>query len=79
MIEKIKESLIVKNIQLKAQVNTLKAHNEFLMDKRIDDLLKALGRSDDIEKKDREILILTAKNQSLKEVIKELKNGKTHK
>lgn len=76
MIEKIKNSLIVKNHELKARINTLEIHNEFLVDKRIDELLKALAREDELEEKDKQIRHLEAKVEALKEIIKEQKKGK---
>lgn len=59
--------------ELKAENNTLRIHNGFLMDKRIDELLQALGNADVIEEKDKQIRRLEGKVESLKEVIKELK------
>lgn len=79
MIEKIKNSLIVKNHELKAENNTLRIHNGFLMDKRIDELLKALGNADAIEEKDKKIRRLEGKVEGLKELLKEISNGKAHK
>ena len=73
MIEKIKESLVFKNRELKAKVNTLELENELLKDKRIAELLKALNGESKCEEKDKQIRHLEAKMESLKEVIKELK------
>ena len=79
MIEKIKNSLIVKNHELKARVNTLELENEMLKDKRITELFAELNKESKCEKLEQENAILKLKNQQLKEVIKELTNGKTHK
>jgi len=73
MIEKIKNSLIVQNHELKVRINTLEANNELLADKRIDELLQALAKKDYNEKLEEENIKLKIKNQQLKEVIKELK------
>lgn len=79
MFEKIKDNLIIKNHELKVRVNTLEANNSLLADKRIDELLKALAKKDYNEKLEEENTKLKIKNQQLKEVIKELVDGKTHK
>ena len=73
MIEKIKNSLIVKNHELKARVNTLELENEMLKDKRITELFAELNKESKCEKLEQENAILKLKNQQLKEVIKELK------
>lgn len=62
--------------ELKAKLNTIELENELLRDKRIDELLKALSREDELEEKDKQIKHLEAKIESLKEVIKELKKNK---
>ncbi|MBQ6547301.1 MAG: hypothetical protein IJL74_04830 [Bacilli bacterium] len=79
MFEKIKDNLIIKNHELKTRLNTVLIDNERLSDKRIDELLKVLARADELEEKDKQVRHLEAKVEALKEVIKELKNGKTHK
>jgi len=79
MIEKIKNNIIAENHRLKARVNTLEIDNELLSDKRIDELLKALAKKDYNEKLEEENTKLKIRNQQLREVIKELTNGKTHK
>lgn len=73
MIEKIKNSLIVQNHELKARVNTLELENEMLKDKRITELFAELNKESKCEKLEQENAILKLKNQQLKEVIKELK------
>lgn len=73
MIEKIKNSLIVKNHELKARANTLELENEMLKDKRITELFAELNKESKCEKLEQENAILKLKNQQLKEVIKELK------
>lgn len=79
MYERMKNSLILKINELKARVNTLEINNELLADKRIDELLKALAKKDYNEKLEEENQKLKIRNQQLREVIKELANGKTHK
>lgn len=76
MIEKIKNSLIVKNHELKARANTLELENEMLKDKRITELFAELNKESKCEKLEQENAILKLKNQQLKEVIKELANDK---
>ena len=73
MIEKIKNSLIVKNHELKARANTLELENEMLKDKRITELFAELNKESKCEKLEQENAILKLKNQQLKEVINELK------
>ena len=73
MIEKIKNSLIVKNIELKKKVNKLELDIEILKDKRIDELLNALNEKNKCEKLEQNIKILEIRYSALKEVIKELK------
>ncbi len=79
MIEKIKNNLIAKNRELKARVNTLEIENELLKDKRLDELIKSLDKQNHYEEQAEKIKKLEIKNQQLREVIKELGNGKTHK
>ena len=73
MIEKIKNSLIVKNHELKVRNNTLELENELLKDKRINELFAELNKESRCERLEHENAILKLKNQSLKEAIKELK------
>ena len=73
MIEKIKNSLIAQNHELKVRVNTLELENEMLKDKRITELFAELNKESKCEKLEQENAILKLKNQQLKEVIKELK------
>ena len=77
MFDNIK--LMRENNELKARVNTLEMRIEELEDETIDKLLNALSRKDEVEEKDKQIAYLEIKNKSLKETIKELVNGKTHK
>lgn len=79
MIEKIKNNLIAKNRELQARVNTLEVENELLKDKRLDELIKSLDKQNHYEEQAEKIKKLEIKNQQLREVIKELGNGKTHK
>lgn len=79
MIEKIKNNLIAKNRELKARVNTLEIENELLKDKRLDELIKSLDKQNHYEEQAEKIKKLEIKNQQLREVIKELGNGKTRK
>ncbi len=79
MIEKIKNNLIAKNRELKARVNTLEIENELLKDKRLDELIKSLDKQNHYEEQAEKIKKLEIKNQQLREVIKEITNGKTHK
>ncbi len=61
--------------ELRAKVNTLEMKLEELKDERIDDLLRALSGSDELEEAHKQIKKLEIKNQALKEVI----NEKRHK
>lgn len=79
MIEKIKNNLIAKNRELQARVNTLEIENELLKDKRLDELIKSLDKQNHYEEQAEKIKKLEIKNQQLREVIKEITNGKTHK
>ena len=79
MIEKIKNNLIAKNGELQARVNTLEIENELLKDKRLDELIKSLDKQNHCEEQAEKIKKLEIKNQQLREIIKELGNGKTHK
>lgn len=79
MIEKIKDNLIAKNRELKARINTLELENELLKDKRLDELIKSLDKQNKYEELEEKIKKLEIKNQQLREVIKEITNGKTHK
>lgn len=79
MIEKIKNNLIAKNRELQARVNTLEIENELLKDKRLDELIKSLDKQNHYEEQAEKIKKLEIKNQQLREVIKELGNGKTRK
>ena len=76
MIEKIKDNLIAKNRELKARINTLELENELLKDKRLDELIKSLDKQNKYEELEEKIKKLEIKNQQLREVIKELGNGK---
>ena len=78
-VEKIKNNLVAKNRELKARVNTLEIENELLKDKRLDELIKSLDKQNHYEEQAEKIKKLEIKNQQLREVIKELGNGKTHK
>lgn len=69
MLDKIK--LIEENHKLKKKINTLEMKLEELKDERIDDLLRALSGSDELEEAHKQIKKLEIKNQSLKEVINE--------
>ena len=79
MIEKIKNNLIAKNRELKARVNTLEIENELLKDKRLDELIKSLDKQNHYEELENQLKKYIVKNQQLREVIKELGNGKTRK
>ena len=79
MIEKIKNNLIAKNRELTARVNTLEIENELLKDKRLDELIKSLDKQNHYEEQAEKIKKLEIKNQQLKELIKEITNGKTRK
>lgn len=79
MIEKIKNNLIAKNRELQARVNTLEIENELLKDKRLDELIKSLDKQNHYEELESQLKKYIVKNQQLREVIKELGNGKTRK
>ena len=79
MREKIKNNLIAKNRELKARVNTLEIENELLKDKRLDELIKSLDKQNHYEELENQLKKYIVKNQQLREVIKELGNGKTRK
>ena len=79
MIEKIKNSLVVENIKLKKKVNKLELDIEILKDKRIDELLNALNKKNKYDKLEEDIKILEIRYSALKETLKEISNGKTHK
>lgn len=76
MIEKIKDNLIAKNRELKARINTLELENELLKDKRLDELIKSLDKQNKYEELEDQLKKYVVKNQQLREVIKELGNGK---
>ncbi len=76
MIERIKNNLIIENHELKVMNNTLEAENELLRDKRLDELIKSLDKKNHYEELEEENKKLKIKNQQLREVIKELVNGK---
>ena len=76
MFERIKDNLLIENHELKTRINTMEAHYEMLADKRIDEIIKALVDKDRNEKLEEENMKLKIRNQQLKEVIKELVNGK---
>ena len=79
MFEKIKNSLVVENIKLKKKVNKLELDIEILKDKRIDELLNALNKKNKYDKLYEDIKILEIRYSALKETLKEISNGKTHK
>lgn len=62
--------------ELKVRVNTLELENELLSDKRLDELIKSLDKQNHYEELQEKIKKLEIKNQQLREVIKELVNGK---
>ena len=76
MIENIKNNIIAENHELRARLNTVEADNEILKDKRIDELINALVEQDKNEELEEKVKKLEIKNQQLREVIKELVNGK---
>lgn len=65
--------------ELKARNNTLEIENELLRDRRLDELIKSLDKQNKYEELEEKIKKLEIKNQQLKEVIKEITNGKTRK
>ena len=79
MFEKIKNSLVVENIKLKKKVNKLELDIEILKDKRIDELIKSLDKKNKYDKLEEDIKILEIRYSALKETLKEISNGKTHK
>lgn len=62
--------------ELKAKVNTLQLENELLRDKRLDEMIQTLDKQNKYEDLQEKIKKLEIKNQQLREVIKELGNGK---
>ena len=79
MFEKIKNSLVVENIKLKKKVNKLELDIEILKDKRIEELLNALNKKNKYDRLEEDIKILEIRYSALKETLKEISNGKTHK
>ena len=79
MFENIKNSLIAKNRELKVRVNTLELENELLKDRRLDELIKSLDKKNKYDKLEEDIKILEIRYSALKETLKEISNGKTHK
>ena len=65
--------------ELKAKINTIELENELLRDKRLDELIKSLDKQNKYEELEEKIKKLEIKNQQLREVIKELSDGKTRK
>lgn len=65
--------LIAEKRELQARINTLEIENELLSDKRLDELIKSLDKQNRYEELEEKIKKLEAKNQQLREVIKELK------
>lgn len=76
MFEKIKNNLIIENRELRNEVNTIENKYETLKDERIDKLIEVLNKQDKNEELEEKVKKLEIRNQQLKEVIKELVNGK---
>lgn len=76
MIEKIKSNFIIENRELKNEINTIENKYETLKDERIDKLIEVLNKQDKNEELEEKVKKLEIRNQQLKEVIKELANGK---
>ena len=76
MFERIKSNLIIENRELKNEINTIENKYETLKDERIDKLIEVLNKQDKNEELEEKVKKLEIRNQQLKEVIKELVNGK---
>lgn len=76
MIEKIKNNLIIENRELRNEVNTIENKYETLKDERIDKLIEMINKQYKNEELEEKVKKLEIRNQQLREVIKELANGK---